>query len=147
MASSDNVLRGGLTSKHVDVEELLAVLDFTPTSAERTVPVEGAAGERRFECPVEEFELAVLEVAPGQPFASAERRSIEMLLCRRGHASLKHHGSATGLDLVQGQSVVVPATAPRYAITGEAAFCRARVPEAPLLPSSDPAQRVSHGVV
>ena len=66
---------------------------------------------------------------------------------RRGHASLKHHGSATGLDLVQGQSVVVPATAPRYAITGEAAFCRARVPEAPLLPSSDPAQRVSHGVV
>ena len=28
MASSDNVLRGGLTKKHVDVPELLAVLDF-----------------------------------------------------------------------------------------------------------------------
>ncbi|GAA3735634.1 mannose-6-phosphate isomerase, class I [Leifsonia bigeumensis] len=30
MTASDNVLRGGLTPKHVDVDELLAVLDFTP---------------------------------------------------------------------------------------------------------------------
>ena len=41
MANSDNVLRGGLTSKHVDVAELLRVLDFTP----RTPPVlRGGAG-------------------------------------------------------------------------------------------------------
>src|SRR5690606_8339310 len=33
MANSDNVLRGGLTPKHVDVPELLRVLDFTPTAA------------------------------------------------------------------------------------------------------------------
>ena len=32
MTASDNVLRGGLTGKHVDVDELLAVLDFTPTA-------------------------------------------------------------------------------------------------------------------
>jgi mannose-6-phosphate isomerase len=32
MANSDNVLRGGLTSKHVDVAELLRVLDFRPCS-------------------------------------------------------------------------------------------------------------------
>ena len=32
MANSDNVLRGGLTPKHVDVPELLRVLDFTPAS-------------------------------------------------------------------------------------------------------------------
>ena len=30
MANSDNVMRGGLTPKHVDVDELLAILDFTP---------------------------------------------------------------------------------------------------------------------
>lgn len=29
MASSDNVLRGGLTPKHVDLDELMSVLDFT----------------------------------------------------------------------------------------------------------------------
>ena len=31
MANSDNVLRGGLTPKHIDIDELLTVLDFTPT--------------------------------------------------------------------------------------------------------------------
>src|SRR6201999_3884389 len=35
MANSDNVLRGGLTPKHVDVPELLRVLDFTPTTEKR----------------------------------------------------------------------------------------------------------------
>jgi mannose-6-phosphate isomerase len=33
MTASDNVLRGGLTPKHVDVQELLLVLDFTPGPA------------------------------------------------------------------------------------------------------------------
>ena len=43
MANSDNVLRGGLTSKHVDVAELLRVLDFTP----HTPPVLHGVGRRR----------------------------------------------------------------------------------------------------
>src|SRR6201988_3381865 len=38
MANSDNVLRGGLTPKHVDVPELLRVLDFTPASADSLHP-------------------------------------------------------------------------------------------------------------
>ena len=36
MAASDNVLRGGLTPKHIDVPELLDVLDFTPIDAAAT---------------------------------------------------------------------------------------------------------------
>ncbi|MFN4003038.1 mannose-6-phosphate isomerase, class I [Microcella sp.] len=39
MATSDNVLRGGLTSKHIDVDELLRVVDFDPLPAPRMVPV------------------------------------------------------------------------------------------------------------
>ena len=38
MANSDNVLRGGLTPKHVDVPELLRVLDFAPPASRRFVP-------------------------------------------------------------------------------------------------------------
>ncbi|HEY2204995.1 MAG TPA: mannose-6-phosphate isomerase, class I [Pseudonocardia sp.] len=56
MASSDNVLRGGLTGKHVDVPELLRVLDFRAGPAHvlrgRT---DGAA--TRFDTPAEEFRL------------------------------------------------------------------------------------------
>ena len=44
MANSDNVMRGGLTPKHVDVDELLAVLDFTPGFPGYVEPVEEAPG-------------------------------------------------------------------------------------------------------
>jgi mannose-6-phosphate isomerase len=39
MTASDNVLRGGLTTKHVDIAELLTVLDFTPTEVPYLRPV------------------------------------------------------------------------------------------------------------
>ena len=46
MANSDNVLRGGLTPKHVDVPELLRVLDFTPTTEETLRPATRARRAR-----------------------------------------------------------------------------------------------------
>ena len=50
MAASDNVLRGGLTPKHIDVRELLAILDATPGPAPRLVPVT-TGGVDRFSVP------------------------------------------------------------------------------------------------
>jgi mannose-6-phosphate isomerase len=44
MANSDNVLRGGLTPKHVDVPELLRVLDFTPTDDSVILPLQTRGG-------------------------------------------------------------------------------------------------------
>ncbi len=44
MANSDNVMRGGLTPKHVDVDELLAILDFTPGFPGYIDPVEESPG-------------------------------------------------------------------------------------------------------
>lgn len=40
MGPSDNVLRGGLTAKHVDVPELLSVLDFSSGPPPRLHPVQ-----------------------------------------------------------------------------------------------------------
>ena len=48
MAASDNVLRGGLTPKHVDVPELLSVLDFRPLPAPYLAPEEPEPGVRVF---------------------------------------------------------------------------------------------------
>ncbi|MCC6375715.1 MAG: mannose-6-phosphate isomerase, class I [Microbacteriaceae bacterium] len=47
MGPSDNVLRGGLTSKHVDVEELLAIADLVPRKMDLLVP-EVSGNHRRF---------------------------------------------------------------------------------------------------
>jgi len=65
MASSDNVLRGGLTPKHVDVPELLRTIDFHPVAvpmlaAERTV-----MDQELFRPPFREFQLQRIELGPG----------------------------------------------------------------------------------
>lgn len=62
MAASDNVLRGGLTPKHVDPAELVSVLDATPGLPPVIRPREVAAGVRRYDVPVADF--ALLAVSP-----------------------------------------------------------------------------------
>ena len=61
MANSDNVMRGGLTPKHVDVDELLAILDFTPGFPGLVEPVEEVPGRWRYPTPAPEFALWRLE--------------------------------------------------------------------------------------
>jgi mannose-6-phosphate isomerase len=60
MAASDNVLRGGLTPKHVDVPELLEVLDFRPLPVPYLPGVELAPGVREFRPDVPDFVLTVV---------------------------------------------------------------------------------------
>ncbi|MGR2753253.1 mannose-6-phosphate isomerase, class I [Agromyces arachidis] len=57
MAASDNVLRGGLTPKHIDIPELLEVLDFAPIAPPLLEPIEAAPGVREYRPPVPEFTL------------------------------------------------------------------------------------------
>jgi len=63
MAASDNVLRGGLTPKHVDVPELLRVVDFSPLDEPRFSATAFGAGQR-FAPPVAEFSLHDSHDAP-----------------------------------------------------------------------------------
>lgn len=57
MAASDNVLRGGLTPKHVDVPELLRVLRFEPLTEPVLRPVPVAPGVVTWPVPVSDFTL------------------------------------------------------------------------------------------
>ncbi|GAA1059544.1 mannose-6-phosphate isomerase, class I [Agromyces bracchium] len=63
MAASDNVLRGGLTPKHIDVPELLEVLDFTPIEPPLLAPIEAAPGIREYRPAVPDFTLFRVEGA------------------------------------------------------------------------------------
>jgi len=63
MANSDNVLRGGLTPKHMDVPELLAVLDFAPTTPSDLLPgIHTLGAERIYATPAPEFRLSRVEL-------------------------------------------------------------------------------------
>ncbi|MCW3158928.1 mannose-6-phosphate isomerase, class I [Micropruina sonneratiae] len=56
MANSDNVIRGGLTSKHIDVSELVTVVDFNPWLPEILLPRQTRPGVLKYETPCSEFE-------------------------------------------------------------------------------------------
>jgi mannose-6-phosphate isomerase len=107
MASSDNVLRGGLTTKHVDLAALIEVLDFTDGKVPVLYPVLGPGG-LRYQVPVQDFELTRCQLGtdPGVLTTAGP----QVLLCAEGAAVL---GSADGqLELRRGQAAFVPAGAP-----------------------------------
>lgn len=62
MGNSDNVVRGGLTPKHVDVEELLAVLDFEPLEDPVVRATEIEPGRWRYNTPSTPFRLWRFEI-------------------------------------------------------------------------------------
>ena len=103
MAASDNVLRGGLTPKHIDVPELLDVLDFTPVAVpylHSTSPSEGVAA---FTPDVADFEL--LRIDGMFLDASVALTGPAIALCTAGDVSIA--GSASLGSLVLGDSVYI----------------------------------------
>jgi len=125
MANSDNVLRGGLTPKHVDVQELMATLVFEAQEAAVLKPEAPGPGESSFVTPAREFELGLVELTPGRAFLAAGRR-LEILLQLSGSTRLKADGRETALD--QGRTVLVPAAVASYELEGSGRLARARVP-------------------
>ncbi|MCL2179388.1 MAG: mannose-6-phosphate isomerase, class I [Proteobacteria bacterium] len=122
MANSDNVLRGGLTPKRVDVDALLSILRFescTPTP-QQALPKPGEVC--LFETPVSEFCLSLLRVSPKAPCAP-QRRGPEVLLVLEGEVAAQ--GPSGSLRLRRGQSAFVAADEGPYVLMGEGLVARA----------------------
>ncbi|MFT4221264.1 MAG: mannose-6-phosphate isomerase, class I [Microbacterium sp.] len=99
MAASDNVLRGGLTTKHVDVDELAAVLDPSPGAPPvmRPVALAGAIGDVAvYAAPCRDFELARVRVAAGSP-AQLVPRGISIALALAGTVAVAQGGQERAL--------------------------------------------------
>jgi mannose-6-phosphate isomerase len=122
MANSDNVLRGGCTPKHVDVPELLRVLDFRcgPIGLVPAATTDGV--ESVYPTPTDEFRLSRFQLRPGVS-ARPQRRGPEILLCTEGSARLSAGGET--LALPRGASVFVSAAEGAYTLEGEGVVYRA----------------------
>jgi len=127
MASSDNVLRGGLTSKHVDVPELLRVLNFESRQLDILEAEPVGPSERVFPSRAEEFLLSVIDVKDGDTHEGQKDRSAEILLCTAGLLNLHEEGGHQSM-VTRGASFLVPAAAPAYRITGNGTLYKASVP-------------------
>lgn len=131
MANSDNVLRGGLTGKHVDLPELMSTLSFEHGPVERLRAKEVVTGERHYRTPADEFALSVLEVGPHQIYESASERNVEILLCTQGACRLGGRAGESSLEVRRGDSVLLPAALGGYRVEGEGVIYRAQVGGAP----------------
>lgn len=106
MANSDNVLRGGLTKKHIDVDALLQVVRFEPSEATVLVP-EGSDGIYCYPTTVAEFEVWL--VSPISTSAVDLPRSDAGRICLVTSGAFTLHDDDGPLELAQGQSVFVGA--------------------------------------
>ncbi|MDR0554233.1 MAG: mannose-6-phosphate isomerase, class I [Treponema sp.] len=100
MANSDNVLRGGLTEKHIDVDELVRILRFTPfMPAVMSAPREAGVFTYPSEC--REFSLSVIKGRGVQILTGSSPR---IFLVTEGSAILSAGGGREKLSLSQGES-------------------------------------------
>lgn len=122
LANSDNVLRGGLTPKHVDVAELLAITDFAPAPANLAAGVSGPDGQLRFPAAVPDFELS--RCRPGSAVVACTDAGPQLALCTSGTANLRG-GDGSQVQLSPGRAAFIPAGR-TVDLAGEATVFRCR---------------------
>ncbi|WP_154674445.1 mannose-6-phosphate isomerase, class I [Nakamurella lactea] len=120
MANSDNVLRGGLTPKHVDVPELMRVLDFAVGDVPVIDPVPAGPGRWCYPTPAAEFELCRLEPTTAGPDAAIplDHPGPRVLLVVQGTATLTDPGGDT-LQVPRGRSAWIGAAESGVSVSGE----------------------------
>lgn len=125
MANSDNVLRGGLTPKNIDIDELMKHVRFEPVDPWITCGVE-EGHERIYKTPVDDFELSFLQLPAGER-ANFVTATADIVIVTKGHAQFESDDQQ--LELHAGESAVIfqGQSVQASAITDTEAF-RASVP-------------------
>lgn len=108
MANSDNVLRGGLTTKHVDVPELVRVLDFASLESPRA-QTSAIDGGMCFDLPVDSFRVSVHDLSDGECVVDEDGPAI--VVCTAGAVLADDTGAATGTSIMfsAGEAIWIPA--------------------------------------
>ncbi len=132
MANSNNVLRGGLTSKFIDRQELQKVARFEPYQA----PLLDGVAPREFRASFEEFALSRLELTANPLTVARSQASPEILLCTQETALFRELTNANSdgdqlqsreIQLPAGTAMFVPACCGEYQLLGPGTVFRACV--------------------
>lgn len=113
MSNSDNVLRGGLTTKHIDVNELLKHVKCEPTVPAILEGKEITPQIKLFKAPVKDFQISVSELKRDESL-SIDAAATEIILLTGGEAEI---GDA-GIILRSGQPAAVALKGTSYTIRG-----------------------------
>lgn len=117
MANSDNVIRGSLTDKHVAVDELVRIVDFSPHTPAVLTGRAVAPGVREYPTDCPEFDLWRLDPTDGLPLQLPGQGMPRIALVTDGHVAF-----ADGVDVVdlpRGRALFVPANNPPVTVVGQ----------------------------
>ena len=133
MANSDNVLRGGLTTKHVDVPELLRILSFEGETPKILDGSAVSAHERAYRTPAQEFELSRISLVAGDRYSGEALHGPRALLVLHGSGTLSTTHRSIGLQ--RGSIAFVPCGTRFVIQTGAESWCSSR-PVFPAMPGA-----------
>jgi mannose-6-phosphate isomerase len=124
MANSDNVLRAGLTNKHVAINELMKHTRFEPVHPD-ILTGEQAGHEKTFRLPVEDFMIGQITLGESNRYI-LRPAAPEILICVKGSATMQ---AANILDIKNGEVFIAfPGSEVQITATSDAIFFRAAVP-------------------
>ena len=134
MANSDNVIRGALTNKHIDIPELISVLTFDSEKALpfRAAPKAAGDEEEFFPLLAPDFRLSRISRISG--CLSRVPTGPEILLCAEGRLCVKNSGEGDSggpetVEIGRGEAAFVRADSGEYQLSGDGVVYRAFVPE------------------
>ena len=117
MLASDNVLRGGLTPKHIDVAELSEVLVFEPTNPVVTKTKMLAVGFERFDLPTPEFEFYRAQVGSNNMLVDLNLPGDAIVLCTQGAVAVS--SSKDEREVINaGEAVFISGDARTFSLSG-----------------------------
>ncbi|MBF0119291.1 MAG: mannose-6-phosphate isomerase, class I [Desulfobacterales bacterium] len=126
MANSDNVLRGGLTPKYIDLSELINIVNFEEKELKILNPVPKDEQESYYKTNAEEFSLSVLSIR--SKYLCDVNRSVEILICIEGSGIITNLANNEQISVNKGTSFIIPSIVPQYEISGNAFLYKASVP-------------------
>jgi mannose-6-phosphate isomerase len=117
MAASDNVLRGGLTPKHIDVDELQRVVDFRAEKILPLTPKEIVQGLTQFPCNTDAFLLYKAEPSGDRVLADLSMPGESIILCTAGEIALSN-SLEERVILRRGEAAYMSSEAKFFTISG-----------------------------
>jgi mannose-6-phosphate isomerase len=139
MANSDNVLRGGLTSKHIDIPELISVLNFDSHPIDILDAKPSPDGFSSYPVRCEDFMISRARTK-GSLVVRDRPEGPEILLCTDGQLEIslppgKHDKAGQAAVLKKGDSAFIPASETAYVIEGSGELFKAAVPASQVSPA------------
>jgi mannose-6-phosphate isomerase len=128
MANSDNVVRAGLSNRHVDIPEFIRILRYNEIHVESMDPREIAEGKEVYQTSSRDFRLYRVRLSADLRYVSSGNRAVEIMICIDGRAVIRYGTDGDYVHANRGDSFLIPAEVSRYVLEGEGTFFIAGVP-------------------